>query len=59
MSLVTHRCQFCDADYPCDTFREGEDEQGHDVSACDCPKTSTCPDCADPPPVDEIDQVRR
>ena len=64
MATVTHRCKWCDSDYPCDTFVEGEDEHGHAVSACDCKATDTCPLCSDYPTapveaVDEFDQVRR
>ena len=47
MITVTHRCQWCDADYACDTFVEGEDEHGRERSACDCREKDTCPLCSD------------
>lgn len=46
---VTHTCQWCDSDYPCDTLIEGEDEQGHQRSDCECIETDTCPLCSDYP----------
>jgi len=62
---VTHRCSFCDSDYPCDTFRLGEDEHGRERSACECRETDTCPLCSDyptqpvEPDVDSMNRVRR
>ena len=47
MATVTHRCSFCDSDYPCDTFRQGEDEHGRERSACDCKSTTECPGCSE------------
>ena len=43
---VVHRCQWCDGDYPCDTFVEGEDEHGHPVSRCDCQSKDECIACS-------------
>jgi hypothetical protein len=65
--MTTHTCKFCDSDYPCDTFRQGEDEHGHERSACDCRETDTCPLCSDyptqpveqEPDVDSMNRVRR
>jgi uncharacterized protein (DUF1810 family) len=43
----THRCQWCDRDYPGVTdLIEGQDEYGHDRSACGCPVTDECPGCS-------------
>jgi len=47
MATVTHRCQFCDSDYPCDTFVQGEDEHGRERAACDCKATDECPGCSE------------
>jgi len=49
MSTVTHRCQFCDSDYPCATFITGADEHGRERSSCECRETDTCPLCSDYP----------
>lgn len=38
---VTHRCGFCDADYPCDTMREVSE----DVYRCECESVESCPGC--------------
>lgn len=40
----THRCQFCDQDYP-GLGMTGEDEHGDE--RCDCPVTDTCPGCSE------------
>jgi hypothetical protein len=47
--MTVHRCQFCDSDYPCDTFVQGEDEHGRERSACECREMDTCPLCSDYP----------
>lgn len=44
---VTHRCQFCDGDYACDTFEQGENEHGHAVSRCQCQAVDSCPGCSE------------
>lgn len=44
---AVHRCQWCDQDYPCHTFIEGEDEHGHFRSACDCKAKDECPGCSE------------
>lgn len=43
MSLYTHRCQFCDSDFPCDTMQEVSD----DVYRCECKHVDTCPGCSE------------
>lgn len=40
---VTHRCQFCDSDYVCDTMHEVSE----DVYRCQCKSVDTCPGCSD------------
>jgi len=47
MSTVTHRCQFCESDYPCATFITGEDEHGRERSSCECKSTDECPGCSE------------
>jgi hypothetical protein len=39
---VTHRCQFCDADYPCETTQEVSE----DVYRCQCKAVDECPGCS-------------
>lgn len=46
MSTVTHRCQWCDSDYACETFEQGETEDGHAVSRCDCQVKDECVKCS-------------
>jgi len=46
MGAVTHRCQWCDSDYPCDTFEQGENEHGHAVYRCECKSKDECPGCS-------------
>lgn len=45
--MTTHRCQFCDSDYPCHSFVEGEDENHRQRWACDCKSTDECPGCSE------------
>ncbi len=40
---VTHRCQFCDSDYPCDTMQEVSE----DVYRCSCKSVDSCPGCSE------------
>lgn len=39
--MVTHRCQYCDSDYPCDSMQEVSE----DVYRCDCKAVDSCPGC--------------
>ena len=44
----THRCMWCDSDYPGVTpLVEGEDDNGRYRAECECPSTEECPDCAE------------
>lgn len=38
---VTHCCQYCGADYACDTMREVSE----DVYRCECASVDSCPGC--------------
>lgn len=41
--MVTHRCQYCDGDYRCDTMREVFEG----VYRCECKAVDTCPGCSE------------
>jgi hypothetical protein len=40
---ITHRCQWCDGDYACDTTQEVSE----DVYRCQCKAVDSCPGCSE------------